>query len=154
MKKCSRCAVEKDESAFYRQRRANDTYVYASHCKDCQRDAVNARLQALSPEQRYEYYEEMRARTMLRRFGISLEQYDSMCADQGGVCSICRQPETAIDNRWTGEGTRVRRLAVDHDHKTGENRGLLCMLCNTRLGYFEKHGLFPALLAYLEGEDL
>lgn len=47
-------------------------------------------------------------------YGITPAQYDALLRLQGGVCYICqRRP-------------RTKRLAVDHDHKTGEVRGLLC----------------------------
>ena len=54
-------------------------------------------------------------------FGIEAEEYYAMLADQGGVCAIC------------GRAPRKQRLAVDHNHKTGEIRGLLCMRCNHKV---------------------
>lgn len=48
-----------------------------------------------------------------------------MLADQGGLCAICRQPERTARNQV---------LAVDHDHSTGEVRGLLCSHCNRAVG--------------------
>lgn len=60
--------------------------------------------------------------TLLRNFGISIDQYDAMLERQGGVCAICRgQQRAGFD------------LAVDHDHRTGAVRGLLCNWCNTML---------------------
>lgn len=50
---------------------------------------------------------------------------------QGGVCAICKQTETAIDNT----GKRIRALAVDHNHETGAIRQLLCGSCNNLIGY-------------------
>lgn len=76
------------------------------------------------------------------RFGITTVEYDSMFELQGGVCAICRQPETVR----TRVGV-VRRLAVDHDHETNLVRGLLCYRCNTTLGQFELRS--GAILAYL-----
>ncbi len=55
------------------------------------------------------------------RYGITSAQYDALLEAQGGRCAICRcKPKT-------------RRLAVDHDHKTGIVRGLLCMNDNRKL---------------------
>lgn len=48
---------------------------------------------------------------------------------QGGVCAICKRPETHHD-----PSGRTKRLAVDHDHQTGLVRGLLCHGCNAALG--------------------
>lgn len=62
-----------------------------------------------------------------RRYGITVQRYRDILATQGGGCAICgeRQP--------TG---RAARFHVDHDHKSGEVRGLLCSPCNTGLGAF------------------
>ncbi len=56
--------------------------------------------------------------------------YEKLFEKQGGVCAICKQPETS-----TNRG-RVKRLSVDHCHTTRKIRGLLCQLCNTGLGSF------------------
>lgn len=59
----------------------------------------------------------------LRRFGITLEQYNILLKEQDNKCAICLKPAASLN----------KRLAVDHDHKTGEIRGLLCNFCNHRL---------------------
>ena len=60
-------------------------------------------------------------RLLKRDFGITPEEYERLLALQDGRCAICeRRP-------------RARRLAVDHDHGTGEVRGLLCTRCNHKL---------------------
>lgn len=65
------------------------------------------------------------------KYGLSIEDYTSMLAEQDGTCAICRQPESSAARKDTGQ---VRRLAVDHDHETGAVRGLLCSSCNSTLG--------------------
>lgn len=73
------------------------------------------------------------------RFGLTVEQYNSMLEAQGGVCAICKRPK------------RKRRLAVDHDHKTGMIRGLLCSPCNTSLGGFgDNSETLTNAIVYLE----
>jgi len=67
-------------------------------------------------------------------YGIPGEQYWALYAAQGGVCAICRVA--------TG---KVKRLAVDHDHDTGEVRGLLCGPCNQMLGRLGQGSLVRAL---------
>ena len=57
-------------------------------------------------------------------YGLSDGDYDRLYAFQGGTCAICR--------RATG---RTRKLSVDHDHKTGYVRGLICRPCNDLLGH-------------------
>lgn len=60
------------------------------------------------------------------RWGLTLEQYDELWLEQGGVCAICWDPSP--------EG---RNLAIDHDHSTKVIRGLLCDSCNHALGFFK-----------------
>lgn len=62
------------------------------------------------------------------KFGITLEEYDKTSELQNNVCAICHQPETFLLKG------RVHSLAVDHCHKTGKIRGLLCRNCNQMLG--------------------
>jgi hypothetical protein len=57
-----------------------------------------------------------------RQYGITAAQYEEILAYQGGVCATCGKPPK--------EG---KNLNVDHDHKTGLVRGLLCWSCNRRL---------------------
>jgi len=57
-------------------------------------------------------------------YGLGAGDYDRLYEFQGGVCFICR--------RANG---RTRKLSVDHDHKTGLVRGLICRPCNSLLGH-------------------
>jgi hypothetical protein len=67
------------------------------------------------------------------KYGISVAGYEAMFAAQGGVCAICGQAESRFMKRSTQQR---RMLCVDHDHGTGEVRGLLCGDCNVGLGAF------------------
>ena len=64
-------------------------------------------------------------------YGISVEEYEIMAEEQGGLCAICGKPETAKHN----DG-KTRGLSIDHCHVHGAVRGLLCGRCNTGLGLF------------------
>ncbi len=91
--------------------------------------------------------ETTKAWTLRRYYKISVEEYDAMLAAQGGVCAICRNPETALNSATQ----KPRALAVDHDHKTGRVRGLLHLGCNQGLGLFnDDPALLRAAIAYLE----
>lgn len=68
---------------------------------------------------------QIRAAHLRREYGLTVEDYDLMLASQGGGCAICGATEGNF---------RRKRLAVDHDHKTGAVRGLLCYLCNSLIG--------------------
>ena len=78
------------------------------------------------------------------RYGITLDQCKAILKAQHGVCAICNRPESK--KRRDGS---VFDLAIDHDHKTGKVRGLLCARCNSMLGWFEKHSNDAA--QYLNG---
>ena len=69
-------------------------------------------------------YLKNRNRIMIKSYGLSLEAYNALFDTQNGLCKICGC-------------TSKRRLAVDHCHKTGRIRGLLCFKCNMGLGYFQ-----------------
>jgi hypothetical protein len=80
------------------------------------------------------------------KYGITLEQYNIMLENQGGVCAICGDPPTIIH-----AGEKVSPLSVDHCHKTGKVRGLLCHPCNMALGLFKDNkDRLRAAAAYLE----
>jgi hypothetical protein len=67
--------------------------------------------------------------SLKRYYGLSLNDYAEMYRVQDGKCGICKLPETDKDRHGN-----VRVLAVDHCHKTGSVRELLCYSCNSMLG--------------------
>lgn len=75
-------------------------------------------------------------------FNISIEEYNQMITKQNGVCKLCKLPCP------TG-----RNLAVDHCHKTGKVRGLLCVNCNKGIGLLKDDPyLLRSAASYLENE--
>lgn len=71
------------------------------------------------------------------RYGITPEQWQAMWESQGEACAIC--------------GTASDRPHVDHDHKTGVVRGILCHHCNVGLGHaFDDPATLRKMAAYLE----
>lgn len=77
------------------------------------------------------------------RYGISIADYEELLKSQNYVCAICGKPEIA--RRKSGISTS---LAVDHNHQTGQVRGLLCLRCNTVVGNLESN-LGDAVMTYL-----
>ena len=71
--------------------------------------------------------EKVLAYKLRSRFKITLEQYREMFKQQKNMCAIC----------WINGEKFTRKLHIDHDHKTGKVRGLLCKNCNHGLGMFK-----------------
>ena len=79
------------------------------------------------------------------QFGITPDMYDALVTAQNGCCAICGAPETRSRDGITNQ------LAVDHDHMTGELRGLLCNRCNMGLGCLrESEAVLAGALAYIQ----
>lgn len=70
-----------------------------------------------------------RDRDFRKKYGINFAEYQRLLIEQKGVCAICEQPEIKIQNG------SIQMLSVDHNHKSGAVRGLLCSNCNLAIGY-------------------
>jgi hypothetical protein len=156
MKKCTKCGQEKELSCFGPTKQQLKNGV-KSWCRDCER-AYKAEWAKKDPVRQANYQaksrgnnrEKIRAwnrdyaeRTrkahpekvaiwqqrafFKRRYGVSLEWRDAKIAEQGNLCKICGLPP----------GNGENGLAVDHCHKTGKVRDLLCVRCNTALHKME-----------------
>lgn len=112
MKKCTKCKKEKELKEFYPAKFNRDGK--SSWCKDCALVLV-------------------RENYLKRTHGITTEQYEHMLMLQNNGCAICGKEEDTFLPRYN----RHKMLAVDHDHKTGRIRGLLCENCNRALGLFK-----------------
>lgn len=88
-------------------------------------------------------YEAKRRSNYKIRYKITIEEYEELFAKQDGLCAICSQPEKLTKD------DKLHKMAVDHNHETMQVRGLLCMNCNTRLGYFESKNLLTRMVSYL-----
>jgi hypothetical protein len=88
-------------------------------------DDKRARAAARAREWRKQNPTRSKGYDQKKKFGIGIAEYDAMFSEQNGGCAICGKPR---DKHF--------RLAVDHDHATGEIRGLLCADCNRGLGLF------------------
>ena len=108
-------------------------------------------------EGRREYQRAVRAKepdywvgsNLKRYFGLTRDGYDAILAAQGGVCAICKGKETS--RRKDGS---FQLFAVDHDHETGEIRGLLCVNCNQMLGQArDRPEILLAGACYLEQKN-
>lgn len=131
-------------------------YVSSYNCVSCTLEKTSAMLydnEAMAkyrtPEKRKEYREKNKEAKraygkqwdLKRKFGIGLDEYNSLLESQKYKCAICE----------TGACTSGREFAVDHDHATGKIRGLLCTRCNIGLGYFKDSAdMLSRAIQYLE----
>jgi len=112
-KTCLKCGKEKPTGDFYFQRRA---------CKPCVREHQR-RFRDSQPDYNH-------SRNLQRRYGLSVDEYQTLLANQNFACPIC---EVEISNTIEYKGKRP--VAVDHNHETGDVRGILCSMCNLMLGH-------------------
>lgn len=150
MRKCRLCGEEKELSEFPKGRH---------QCRECfnakQRARYQARIlteegRAKVQEWRSNYAERVgreaqlaywREHNLKSKYGMSHNDYLDMLALQEGKCAICG----AEDPKRNGD----KHLHVDHCHKTGKVRGLLCNACNRGLGYLGEANI-EAALQYLK----
>lgn len=146
VKQCSRCRTVRPVAEFAPDK--NHSSGLRSQCRSCRREGnrlynaahreerrAKARIYASKAKRGHRAItlpERSRANRLKMKFGMTIEAYESLLARQQGVCAVCQNPCSS-----------GRRLAVDHDHRTGAVRGLLCGKCNTAIGAFRDD---PALL--------
>jgi hypothetical protein len=130
-KTCKKCSTKQDLSQFHRSRSQPDGYQ--SWCKVCQKAAYCARYKAKDKSEAVGRVQDWRRKNpakvrnshLKRMYGLDQDKYEQLLAVQNGGCWICHRPPDD------------RPLCVDHDHKSGGVRGLLCITCNTGLGGFK-----------------
>lgn len=141
MRECNKCGTEKPLTDFYKHPTCAEGRLYM--CKTCSVKAAtryaNAKPEA-TKARKAAWYQSMR--TLGKGVSLHRDYWPRLCpvraislftfmrTAQKNVCAICLKPE-----RVKLHGT-VKSLAVDHDHKTGQVRGLLCSSCNLGLGRF------------------
>lgn len=161
MKRCKHCREDKPLEDFYTDKKARDGR--RPECKSCNLARRKARYQE-NPRPyidrvlkwQRENPERVRATAerftasgkrkisnrrshLKRKYGLTLEAFDELQASQGGGCAICGRPDA--DN-------------VDHDHRTGRVRGILCFNCNIAIGQVEDdEDRLAAAMAYVARDD-
>ncbi len=154
MRICTKCGVEKPVDQF----RVDRGYVRGG-CRECERKAraehyasdpqkyaaASRKWSRENPEQRnatkrawYSANKEHHKKTVrLRMYGLSPDQYQVLWDSQNGKCAIC--------------GRITSPLCVDHDHRSGRVRGLLCKPCNSYLGIIsESVEVLSRAVSYLQ----
>lgn len=148
MKICGKCNLKKEKKDFGRNTKTPDGLK--CYCYECSkkiariwlennRGRVNserrrkyndipehrARIKEKSLEYRKKHREGACDKVRERTYGITPKEYNDICQSQNMVCAICGSPSR-------------RRLCVDHNHNTGEIRGLLCDNCNRAIGLLKE----------------
>lgn len=95
-------------------------------CAKCRKEQ-----DSVTPGQRSDYRRDWQLR---KKYGITLEDFEAYWFAFRGLCGICARPMKWPEKK---RGQSLDVVAVDHDHVTGEVRGLLCNGCNKGLGLFK-----------------
>jgi hypothetical protein len=110
------------------------------YCLPCKR-ANERSWQLRNPEK---WARMVRKSRLKYEYGISIEEYDELLVSQDGKCAICRRDVVALVNG------RPDQACLDHDHLTGQIRGILCSECNAALGLFhDDNEVLAAAIFYL-----
>lgn len=145
LKKCYLCLQDKALSNFSK---VGKSQRLCKFCIDCEDSAGAIRLKKKKDGDSSYYisnYEDVREKQiwsrLKTRYGVTQEWFEHRMLQQDGVCAICGKPPTK------------KRLHVDHNHVTGEPRGLLCVTCNMRVGVIEDHEWLSSAHLYLSTND-
>ena len=123
MKTCTVCKKELPLTDYHKSSVSKDSFSY--RCKSCDK---KARMK-YREENSEKFYMNARKRALKFKYGITLEEYEKVLAEQKGLCACC-----GVDKNATGGSREYWNFAVDHCHETGEIRGLLCNACNRGIG--------------------
>jgi len=104
---CLHCQQDKPITEFVRSC-GNNGRPGSSYCRPCRKEM-------------------QRTNALMNLYGISADDYAARLKDQDGVCAICHEPPK----------NGGKPLFVDHNHTTGQIRGLLCARCNQLIGWLE-----------------
>jgi len=142
MKTCSKCGESKLLELFANRKVGPKHRDGKDHwCKECHRKRFKAwyyseggRAKSIAAQKKWQasnkekFALSQRRRDLRTKYGLTLEAYDFLLALQDGTCAICGLPPIS--------GSRhTATLMVDHDHESGQVRGLVHSNCNLMLGY-------------------
>ncbi len=172
---CCRCDQFKSPSEFHK--RSNRKRGKAYLCGEChntaqrEKRATDEEFQEYNRKQTSRYYHRHKERMnksrkeyaannpqmqhkykLKQNYQMTVEEYGNILTKQNGVCAICKLPETRMTS--SRKDKKVNALAVDHNHISGRNRGLLCGNCNTALGLMKEDiETLKNMISYLRCED-
>lgn len=125
---CGSCSGEFPETEFHKQ--PTGRAGRHSYCRDCANTKQRlTRVRNHTPEQKRKWL-------LKGRYNLTPEDVERMLQEQNGLCGICRK--------------EMPKPCIDHCHKSGVVRGLLCKGCNLRLGVIDNEEYVLAALVYLQ----
>lgn len=134
MKICKSCKKLRQNKSFYISYTRKGTSILSSECKDCSKKRTIT-YGKKNKDKRY-------SATIKHLYGITKEDYEKLLKDQNNKCKICLGKETHKSKK---------KFNIDHCHKTGKVRGLLCNRCNVGLGRFRDNiNILKNAIEYLE----
>lgn len=142
--RCWSCKTEQSADNFHKgsDRCKSCAKIYAAKYRAANKEKAQASSKASYNKNREAHLKRMKERHFEREYGLLKFEYELLFVKQNNSCAIC--------GKVSGKGSD--KLVVDHDHETGQVRGLLCRLCNTSLGGFKDNkDLLKQAINYLEG---
>lgn len=120
-------AYREAKAAYARspEQRAKRT-AYMRVWRENNRERHNELARESHNRNKHKHVAKRREHWLKKKYGITQQRYQELLSVWAGACWICKE-------------SKRRSLQVDHDHATGKVRGLLCIKCNTALGWFEKY---------------
>jgi len=131
MKECTSCKIAKDINSFYKD--ASQPDGMTAQCKECRKER-SRQTHAKHKEKRnfnrkYNHTKKL--------YGVDYEAYQNMLVEQKQKCGICDEV--------------MKKPVVDHCHKSGKARMLLCQSCNIMLGMAkDNQNIFKSAIKYLQ----
>ena len=131
-KRCPKCGIVKEVTEFHRNKR--QAGGFQSYCKKCflanqkkYRQTEKAKKVMRETDRKRRNSPTGKSKILMRKYGISLEQWQGLFDKQEGCCAIC----------GTHQSELKQTLNVDHCHVTEIVRGLLCINCNMAIGLLQ-----------------
>ena len=145
--RCTKCKVAKAPAEFVRTK--DNQRGRTAWCRVCTNENIRQRLKVRKAEgwRRVRTHEHHRKKTLKKKYGLTLDDYNRLFAEQGGVCCICGNTES---------GNPYGVLEVEHNGQTGKVRGLVCHPCNNAIMWYESAARYPHLekvIAYVKRNE-
>lgn len=143
-RRCDACKAQKNREAQARYKAAKKAIVTTRPCIDCGTEITRPITQpSRCPACHHKrFYKDTPKRRQLRRiktlkqYNLTPEEFDKLRAKQNYLCAICGVHESTCI-RKNRKGEEYATLRIDHNHTTGQVRGLLCDRCNRAIGLLQ-----------------